>query len=362
MKSFILLYLITFNLFASTFKGVWLRPAENSKDLREQIRKIKETGFNAIFLETFYHGFSIVENPYIPIRPSLADKNILKTAIEECKKHNIELHLWIQTFYWQVDTSLVKTAPYSQLMEDDMAARLANGNKTGKSEYAHNFANPLHKKVRYILLNYIKFLITNYEITGIHLDYIRYHAGKEHSGYDTITIKKFYDEFFINPRYIKKEDDEWKKWVEWRENIITNFVGDVRDTIKKYNTKVILSAAIFGDYYLNRYEDSRMQDWSNWCKNGYVDFLTPMAYSNTLDGIEREVNEVIGKSYGVKVYTGFASPKKNDDLYGSSNHPELTLQLQLNKRLKVKGYVIFCWNWMEEFYSTDKLSKIIKLN
>ncbi|HOJ38422.1 MAG TPA: family 10 glycosylhydrolase [Ignavibacteriales bacterium] len=262
MKSAIIFLVLSFTLFSKPYYGVWIRPAEKPEELIKQIQNIKKAGFDAIFLETFYHGYVITPNSVFPHRSYLNGIDLLEIAAKECKKQKLELHVWLETFYWRVDTSLAKGFPYSPLLNDSsIAARLKSGELTGKSEFAHDFVNPLHPKVRCLLNTYVQQIISRYKIDGIHFDYIRYHAGKEHSGYDSLTLFTFYNDTKIDAKSIKEDSDEWRVWCLWRENVVTSFLKEISDTIRKVNPKIKISAAVFGDYYKARYINSKLQDW-----------------------------------------------------------------------------------------------------
>jgi uncharacterized lipoprotein YddW (UPF0748 family) len=58
--------------------------------------------------------------------------------------------------------------------------------------------------------------------------------------------------------------------------VITSFVRRAHDEIKKVNPRVKLSAAVWGNY--PECAGSIGQDWGDWLRAGYVDFVCPMNY------------------------------------------------------------------------------------
>ena len=148
-----------------------------------------------------------------------------------------------------------------------------------------------------------------YPLDGIQLDYIRYPSGNEDAGYDNFTIEKFISEIGFDPSEISpKQSSEWKQWVEWRENQVTDLVRQVHYLKNKVRPDCLLSAAVFPGYYKERYQRYfKFQDYATWAREALLDLLVPMAYSNTLGGIRQEVEETLLASTGkVEVIPGLA--------------------------------------------------------
>ncbi len=102
------------------------------------------------------------------------------------------------------------------------------------------------------LINYIKSVATNYDVDGIHLDYVRYSgvASKNHAA--------------------------WQEpgGVTAAVNAVTGFVQKVNDNIKSVKPNIILSAAVMPDGEVNaKYYG---QDYAK--LGSIVDYLVPMIY------------------------------------------------------------------------------------
>ncbi|MBQ8476373.1 family 10 glycosylhydrolase, partial [bacterium] len=87
-------------------KGVWIRP--NSKsiyDIQKTLDKIKETGINNVFIETYYHGRTIFPSRVMKLygfeeqNPDFQGVDILALWIREAHKRNIKIHCWFESFY-----------------------------------------------------------------------------------------------------------------------------------------------------------------------------------------------------------------------------------------------------------------------
>ncbi len=338
-------------------RALWLRPPGDVSAIPEMLDQIQRAGFNLVLVETFYHGFTLYPNAIVPPRPKYGKTDVLQIFLTEGHKRNLQIHAWVEVFYWQVDTAKYPDLPRSPLFDlhPDWLLLLRSGKPTSDSEPAHLFANPAHPGVQQFMLNYFKDLLVRYDIDGLHLDYIRYSSGKEDAGYDAYSRKQFEALSDVDPIDIDRQTSPalWMQWVEWRENQVTEFVEKVSDLVRSTKPSVWLSAAVFGSYYKNRPNDPHLQDWATWAKNGLVDMLMPMAYAPTLAQIEADIIDVQNriqapKSLGscVRLVPGLAVAKRTADFYGGSGHPPISQQIELVRRLHTSGHAIFCYGWI----------------
>ncbi len=118
-----------------------------------------------------------------------------------------------------------------------------------------------------------------YDIDGIHLDGIRYQTNCGFS-YDEATLKEFRDKCGKDPlelRWLNTGSVIWCEWCRWNADRVTDYVRDVKATIKKSGKDIPLSAAVFPDH-----ESAKLrigQDWKRWADEEIVDMLCPMLYT-----------------------------------------------------------------------------------
>lgn len=338
----------------SELRGIWLRPPEDIKQIPLMLDDITSAGFNLVLVETFYHGHTLSPSLYVPQRPEFKGHDVMNIFIDEAHRRRLKIHAWTEVFYWQVDTEEFPQLPQTNLFDlhPDWLLRLRDGSTTEKTEYAHIFANPAHPRVHSFLIRYYEELIKKYDLDGLNLDYIRYPAGSQDAGYDEYSRKAFKEAHGIDPIDIdsSKMPELWQKWVEWRENQVTELVKKLHELVKSERPKLVLSAAIFPGYYRNRYADYHFQNWADWIKNSYLDVIIPMAYASSLEGIKAEIMEVKKRLEGsqVELIPALAASRPQADRYGSPAHPELSEQIALVRSLGLKGHTVFCYSWLRE--------------
>jgi uncharacterized lipoprotein YddW (UPF0748 family) len=276
----------------------------------------------------------------------------LKFYVDEGHKRGLEIHPWIEVFYWEVNTKDYPQFPKTPLFEQhpEWRALLRNGDTTDKEEKAHIFANPAHPGVQDLLLKYFEELLTKYEVDGLNLDYIRYPHGFRDAGYEEYTRGEYKKVSGIDPIEIEMnpDDAEWRRWVEWRENVITDFVAKVKALRNRTRNEVVLSAAVFPESDENRYKSTKFQNWREMVQKQLLDVIAPMAYQPKLDDIEKSLLAVIDEMKGknIQLMPALAIQKQNIDEYSGQGHPPVYQQEQLIRKLGLPGFSIFSYHWM----------------
>ncbi len=78
-----------------------------------------------------------------------------------------------------------------------------------------------------------------------------------------------------DPDYVARLEKQTQAWDQWRKDCVTDLVRDVYAAAKKTRPSVTVSAAVF---YKKDSADNVLQDWQRWVREGYVDYVVPMAY------------------------------------------------------------------------------------
>jgi uncharacterized lipoprotein YddW (UPF0748 family) len=151
-----------------------------------------------------------------------------------------------------------------------------------------------------------------YDVDGIHLDYARFPLGQSFS-YDAPTIAAFKKQFGESPLEVSRDAGNmiWCEWVEWNARQVTLLVREVREAVKKKDSRLVLSAAVFPNPALAAFEIG--QDWQTWASEGLVDALCPMLYTNNHTLFRQYIKRAVEVAAGrVKVYAGIASASSHN--------------------------------------------------
>ena len=352
-------------------RATWHRPSENSYSAIEStMRTFRDCGMNLIFVESFYHGYTIyksddVEFPYYPtLAKSYTDTesgivydDYLSAFLACAEKYGIEVHAWVENFYVGVNgnTDVLLNHPDWIMYNDD-------GSATQRKEGgAYIFIDPANVEVQDALINlYNDMFKKNPGLKGLNLDYIRYPVSNrsEDTGYTVPAMMGFYEslgkEFnenqladrikmhnkfmqLFNEVYLVGGEAEatsnYNLWVQYRTGIITDFVERVKDEVKG-QTDIILSTAVFAN--ISESLNSKKADWKSWFNKGWIDIATPMAYYSTASSVQSNVKSMISVG-GNKClyYTGLASSYSGYPAYQNKEF------IEASYNAGAAGYVIF---------------------
>jgi uncharacterized lipoprotein YddW (UPF0748 family) len=141
--------------------------------------------------------------------------------------------------------------------------------------------NPCLPEVREYLVSVFREIAANYDIDGLHLDYIRFPnepvvPGEVIPDYprDARTLRLYRQATGNAP------DDDPEAWTEWRVEQVTQLVRDIRAMLREERPGAALTAAVGADP--ERSKTAHFRDSRRWVNEGLLDIAYPMNYTADL--------------------------------------------------------------------------------
>ena len=265
-------------------RAVWLtvnygldwppKPFQNEDDIKKQkdgldrmLDRLQETHINMVFLQTRIRGDVIYpsgiepRSEYVKSTDATADYDPLQYAIEACRKRGIECHAWVVVYPMGSEEMNKKW---------NRTFTVLNRNRLVKSFKKNLYLDPGNPQTNVYILSIIKEIVSNYDVDGIHLDYIRYPEASANFP-DEDTFRQY--------GYGKNKDD-------WRRENVNRLVYAVYDTVKALKPWVQVSSSVVGMYRKIPGNNQRhwtayasvFQDPVDWLEKGKQDFIVPMTY------------------------------------------------------------------------------------
>ena len=252
------------------FRGMWedapfgLYPGDWDRTCRELARM----GITDLLPCVMWGGYA---NYPSDILPRAVDGDPLRDAIRAAHGQGMRLHAW--KVCWR--------------LEGAPAAFVDSLRRAGRLQVAADgktipWLCPSQPDNARLEKDTVREILQNYEVDGIHLDYIRYQNSQ------VCFCRKCRAAF---EQAIGRPVDGWPADVsrgrlkgdyqQWRCEQITRLVRDIKALIKSIRPRVLLSAAVYGKY--PSCVPSVGQDWRLWLEKGYVDFVCPMNYTPDLE-------------------------------------------------------------------------------
>lgn len=339
------------------FKGIWLRPTETTeKDIMITLNRLKLTGIDNVFLETYFHGKTIYPSKvmsdygFTPQYEKFQGIDTLSIWIREAHKRNMKIHVWFETFY--VGNENPELNPQSILSVNPSWANKtkkdADTDKISRSTAEHNgyFLDPANPEVQDFIIKLVQEIITTYKPDGINVDYIRYPNGfvnndNSNWGYSDYARNDFYEIYGIDPVNIKKTDLILKDWNDYRREKVTDMIKKIGNLGRA--NKVYVTAVIFPDResaYNRKY-----QDWRTWSVRNYIDGITPLFLTCDSKTANKMMTDVIlEKSALTDFYAGLFVT-----FMGGADE-DLIRQIHESRKVNAKGVILFDYAHLSDKY------------
>ena len=298
-------------------------------DWERSAKELASAGVNIILPNMAWAGVAHYPSKILPqskIYTQYGDQ--IAQCVEAAHKHGVEVHVWKIT--WNLEG-----AP-KEFVEKIRAEGRTQVSSTGQ---ALNWLCPSHPKNVLLEVESSLEIVANYDVDGIHLDYIRYPGS--HACY----CEGCRERFVLATRL---HIDEWpaavlpktgthsEKYTEWRVQQITRLVRLLHKRLREADPDIKISTAVFGAY--PACVTSIGQDWIAWAKAGYVDFVCPMNYTeNTNYFTELLTNQLALMPKNVAIYPGIGATASNSLLTPDA----VVEQIYLSRNLGASGWTIF---------------------
>jgi uncharacterized lipoprotein YddW (UPF0748 family) len=283
-------------------RGIWVRPEEESPAaIADTVAELADAGFTTIYLESFFQGYTIfpsqtaADHGVEPQRPQFAHFDPLEVWIDEADAHGLELHPWVHTFFVGNDAvggpgPILEVHPeWAAVERGDVGAE---GPQPSTAEAGYYFVDPSIPEARDYLHGVFDELVSEYDVAGLHLDYIRYPISLPIDvsfSYSDHARAVFEDEHGTDPYELTEDDELWETWNAWRRAQVTSFVTERHQALRELDDRLVLSAAVFPDTF--DAEERKFQGWAGWSHDGVIDLLTGMSFggSPSQSAIDTEV-------------------------------------------------------------------------
>ncbi len=295
-------------------------------DWDRSARELAAAGFNMVLPNMLWGGRAHYPSDVLPRSETF---RLYGDQVAQCvaaaKKHGLEVHVWKVNY----NLSGAPREFIEKLTREGRVQVTAQGNR-------HQWLCPSHPENQKLELESMLEVARKYPIDGLHFDYIRY-PGRD-SCYCEGCRRRF--EAASGRQVARWPQDchsgpRREEYNRWRCGQITRLVAAVHREGKRLRPELKISAAVFGAYPACR--ESVAQDWPEWVKAGYLDFVCPMDYTQSdlqFTGlVENQVKLVGGR---IPVYPGIGAWRlPRDRVIGQIHHA---------RSLGAAGFTIFNFN------------------
>jgi len=279
-------------VFSKTAKrvGVWVDLSVGEHKVDQLVADIKRIGVTDVFLMAKDHD----GHTYFKTSTEEKADDIFGDLHQAIQQAGIKVHAWLPAL---LNPAVAQLHPEWAMMQDNGARSI-------------NWLSPFNPEVKFLLTETVKDLLKNYELDGIHLDYIRY--PDQGHGYSDASINGF-----VSLHKEKKIDKtkllsaHYSDWVGWREQGISQLVKSVKETINQFsNSQIELSAALIAEAAISADTQAKYgQNYRALAKP--LDLVIPMAYfkgeRRTVEWISKVITSAHYRIGDTKLLMGLAA-------------------------------------------------------
>ena len=290
--------------FRATWVITWeyISPSQNAEQTMARIDEIMDNhadaNMNAVLFQVRQSGTAYYSSSYEPWGYYTGYENPgvdpLQYAIDAAHSRGLELHAWFNVFQ---ASSIHEGAPAQA--HPEWVCRDRDGDPMTSSRSL----SPGLEDVRQYTVDVAMEIVNNYDIDGLHLDYVRwneYSSGsfnilppgqiEEIKMIDGMIAEQTLDDlensrtgrylYDVEHPYSAGIPYDYSSWEEWWRDGVTSFVSALHDSIQSVKPYVRLSAAVLGRYNWGGWQGygTVYQDGALWFNEGFVDQLMPMHY------------------------------------------------------------------------------------
>jgi len=319
---------------AMPVRGVWMHPGLFGPDKAAAVEKMRTTldeyaaaGINTLIMLVKNTSGHVYYASEIGVPDPAYNWDFFGTFLAEAKKRKMEVHPWFCVFPESSLLGQVREHPEWLI--------------TSPKREMVGAVNPALPAARAYEISLMLEVVLRYDVGWVHLDYIRYpcEPTEPFFSFDAETLRLFKADTGIDMAAVKARDTgnpAWNVWLRWNTDRVTLFVRELRDALKTTGRKVRISAAVFPDAVNARVMIG--QDWAEWGREGLVDMLNPMIYTNDGKLYERLTREAVSYAKG----HALVCPGIGIGTSHNQNTPEgMIEQMRTSKALKADGIVYF---------------------
>lgn len=331
---------------------------EFEQKINDEFSKLSSYGFNTVTAQIRPCADAFYLSEYFPSSVyfnGTQDGEMLydplKIMCSVAQKYKLNIEAWINPYRVSQDDDYTKLSPDNFAIKNKKITKVVDGKI---------YFNPAYDKVTDLIVNGVKEIVENYNISAIHFD--DYFYPTQSKNFDKKEYKKYGGDLSLT---------------DWRRQNVTNMVKRVYETIKAVNKNIEFGISPASN--IENDKNNLYADIETWVKNRYVDYICPQVYfgfKNVYQPFMFTVKKWVKlcENTDVDLYIGLPLYKANTkDKYAAENDKSIINEFKnsndiiarqityISKIDKIKGYYIFSFSQLTSENAKEEVSNMLKV-
>lgn len=331
---------------------------EFEQKINDEFSKLSSYGFNTVTVQIRPCADAFYLSEYFPSSiyfNGAQGGEMLYDPLEKicsvAQKYKLNIEAWINPYRVSQDDDYTKLSPDNFAIKNKKITKVVDGKI---------YFNPAYDKVTDLIVNGVKEIVENYNISAIHFD--DYFYPTQSKNFDKKEYKKYGGDLSLT---------------DWRRQNVTNMVKRVYETVKAVNKNIEFGISPASN--IENDKNSLYADIETWVKNRYVDYICPQVYfgfKNVYQPFMFTVKKWVKlcENTDVDLYIGLPLYKANTkDKYAAENDKSIINEFRNNNDIiarqityiskidKIKGYYIFSFSQLTSENAKEEVSNMLKV-
>ena len=312
-------------------RALWLNPRSftTRRDIETVVERASKAGINAILADVFVRSMFMATSDLFPTYTAVEEGlDPLGGLIDACHRRGIEVHPWFCVTY--------RDRAFRERLGGIDIVDL-------KGAVAPLGADVHRPKYRDFMVGLMTGVARDYDVDGVHLDYIR-----SMSPCYCPACRTEFSKAFGKP--LTEADDE--DWIVWQRQAIGEIVERTADAVRGEKPGAIMSAAVFS----LTAGAQQGQDPAGWVRKGWLDVVVPMDYAmDTMAVATNEQAFLDAIDDDGRLVTGLSLYRRVDGEPVARPAALVKQQIETVRDMGIHGYCLF-----EYRYLTDELTTVLR--
>ena len=291
------------NLDDGFIRAFWVQAFEpgvkTPEEIDQLVQDVKAANMNTIVAQVSRRHDAYYRSDVLPVTqdPAVPEGfDSLGYLLEKAKEQGIDVHAWVVVGpMWHSvyggkpnDPNHIWNTNGPDASDEDT---WVTQDYNGVVPYWQPYLDLGHPGARDHVVDMVTDIVKNYDVAGVHLDYIRY--PEDGKGYNPTSLKRFHEETGRADRPLPSD----QQWIEWKTEQVDSLIQRIYAEMMAVNIDAELTAAVlswgFDDPRTTNWGDMAPiqrahQNWKKWVQEGYLDYAYVMNYDGDADPAREE--------------------------------------------------------------------------